>query len=352
MPVENPDYKENWEELSEQHRAENERLEPERVKIVMRENELAKDSRKKGTSFYDSPEFLELRREQERIENEQKHHVDEMCRCVDTYQHKTIQDAAQWLLSRGTLNTSASQNNLIHQVDFEQFTTMDEVFEAYSKASKATKQIEAEQRSSLPVGKPNNSDIFTDIGENKITSSWQVFDASTMGYSPGVTNNWHSHTLVTVDQREGEYHICFMHDPDIHRGGGSPMNFIEDLSSTMYRRALALHETNKKPVLSFDKIGFSVKGLLSSIMKSASSFINDDDKPRPEQFNFYVHVRPQPTMEEIFCRVDMQFDGNSFRDPDFNHFEVIPEIVQQAFHKENTISNDPASNVVLEHLKR
>ncbi len=135
--------------------------------------------------------------------------------------------------------------------------------------------MEADQRNALDIGQPDGSDIFTETGDNQISSSWQVFDASTMGYNPGLTNNWHSHSLVTVDQREGEYHICFMHDPDTHRGGGSSMNFIEDLGTTMYRRALALHESDKKSSHPSNDGGFSMKGLLSSVMirRAQNNFI-------------------------------------------------------------------------------
>lgn len=239
---------------------------------------------------------------------------------------------AKWYFEEIGANIGAGGNDTIHQIDFDQFQTAEEVVEAWSRANDISKQMEADKRSSLPIGMPDGSNMFIDTGENEIVTSWQIFDASTMGYNPGVTRDWHSHTLVTVDQREGEYHICFMHDPDTRRSGGSPTNFIEDLASTMYRRALALHEGNQEPKLPA-VTSFSIRGLLSSAMKSASKFAGKDDKPRPEQFSFYIHVRPEYTMRESFCRVDMDFDGQGFSNPKFNQFDVIPEIIQNAYYE-------------------
>ena len=107
----------------------------------------------------------------------------------------------------------------------------------------------------------------------------------------------------------------------------------EDVSSTMYRRALALHEASKQPASPSNDGEFTIRGLLSSIMGCASKFLGDEDKPRPEQFSFYVHARPDQFMEEVFCRVDMKFDGNGFTDPKFKHFDVIPEALQNAYYK-------------------
>jgi hypothetical protein len=343
MAVPNPDYKPDWEEIHDFHNAERQRLDVEKSAIQDQENELYQ----KGVR-YDSEEMLGLNEQMRALSEEWDTHHSECLRCIDTYQHETIQDVAKWYFENIGTNMGLRRKGIIHQIDYDQFQTIEEVREAWSRASDVSKQMEADQHNSLETGSPDGSDIFTDTDDNQISSSWQVFDASNMGYNPGVTNNWHSHSLVTVDQREGAYHICFMHDPDTHRGGGAPMNFIEDLASTMYRRAIALHEANTKPVLSSNEVGFSVKGLLSSIMKGASSFVRDGDKPRPEQFNFYIHVRPQYTMEEIFCRVDMQFDGNRFHEPNFKHFDTIPEILQNAYYETAMPAVNPSETLRLE----
>lgn len=327
MAVPNPDYKPDWQEVHDFHDAERKRIEAERNAIQEREIKLYQA----GVS-YQSDEMKALNRESQALQKEWDTHHRECLRCLDRYQHETVQDAAQWLFDRFDPGMGTIGAKTIHQIDFEQFETIDEVHEAWARANDVSQQMEADQRNALEIGKPDGSDIFTDTGNNQISSSWQVFDQSSMGYNPGLTNNWHSHSLVTVDQRDGEYHICFMHDPDTHRGGGSPMNFIEDLATTMYRRALAQHEANKKTALPSSENGFSVRGLLSSVMKTASAFISDDT-PRPYQFHFYIHVRPQHTMKEIFCRVDMEAGRNGFYDPDFKHFDVIPERIQNAYYE-------------------
>ncbi|MEM7618670.1 MAG: hypothetical protein AAF244_04730 [Pseudomonadota bacterium] len=345
MAVPNPDYKPDWEEVYDFHDAERKRIEAEQSAIRDKENELYQ-----AGVGYDSDEMLALNEQMSALSKQWGEHHSECLRCIDTYQHETIQDAAKWFFENITANIGVMGKGTIHQIDYDQFQTMEEVRAAWKRANDISKQMEADQRNSLKVGAPDGADIFTPMDDNQISSSWQIFNAATMGYNPGVTNDWHSHTLVTVDQREGEYHICFMHDPETHRGGGAPMNFIEDLASTMYRRAIASHEANKKPALSADGKGFSVRGLLSSFMKGASS-LGSNDAPRPEQFNFYIHVRPEHTMKEIFCRVDMDFDGNGFHDPNFKHFDVIPEIIQQAYYETAMPTVTPSDILKLDNVR-
>lgn len=345
MAIPNPEYKPNWQEVQDFHDAERKRIDVERDAIQEKENELFQA----GVS-YQSDEMKALARESQALQEEWDTHHRECLRCLDRYQHKTVQDAAKWLFDRFDPSMGTIGAKTIHQIDFEQFQTIDEAHAAWVQANDVSQQMEADQRNALEIGQPNGSDIFTETGDNQISSSWQVFDASTMGYNPGLTNNWHSHSLVTVDQRNGEYHICFMHDPDTHRGGGSPMNFIEDLATTMYRRALTLHEPDKKSSQPSNDSGFSMKGLLSSVMKRASAIIGDDT-PRPEQFHFYIHVRPQHTMRETFCRVDMEVGRNGFYDPDFKHFDVIPEIIQQAYYETAMPTVTPKDVLRLDSVK-
>lgn len=86
-------------------------------------------------------------------------------------------------------------------------------------------------------------------------------------------------------------------------------------------------------------------------MKGASSLGSNNEAPRPEQFNFYIHVRPEHTMQEIFCRVDMDFDGNGFHNPNFKHFDVIPEIIQQAYYETAMPTVTPSDILKLDNIR-
>ena len=163
------------------HDAERKRIEAEQSAIREKENELYQ-----AGVGYDSDEMLALNEQMSALSKEGDEHHSKCLRCIDTYQHETIQDAAKWFFENITANIGVMGKGTIHQIDYDQFQTMEEVRAAWKRANDISKQMEADQRNSLKVGAPDGADIFTPMDNNQISSSWQVFNATTMGYNPGI----------------------------------------------------------------------------------------------------------------------------------------------------------------------
>lgn len=343
MPVPNPDYKPDWEQIHDHHAAERERLWSEMMSLQKQDNDLWDADDQK----HDSPARLEIERQKEILDRERKTHHEQCLRCLDTYQHKTVQDCAEWLFNGGFKpdNFVTTQTD-IHQIDFEKFQTLKEVKEEWARVHDEKKQQDAENRYSLPIGKPDGKDIFTKTGNNEVQSQWVTFEAEELGRrrNPHLIN--HTHTLVTIDQREdGEWHICFMHDPDMVRGGISPTNNIEDLASAMFRRAqlmdsAAEHKRSAMPKLPA-AVGSFVSGTLSQIMRIVSNTATEKQTVDPSKFHFYVHSRAEAGgYRESFCEVDLDFKNGQFSRPGWRHKDCIPEIIQSAYKKTTRIAVD------------
>lgn len=262
-------------------------------------------------------------------------------RCLDTYQHKTIQDAAEWIFKNFDPGMGTSATHTEHQIDLEKLTTMDAVRRAWSEANAISEQIEADKIQALPVGRPGGRNIFERAGDNTVASAWQTFDYEER--YPGVYDPMgrHTHTLVTVDHRKDEYHICFTQDPDIVRGGSFVSYEIEALATAMYKRACA--EQVSKPQANTPLSG--AKGLVARIASMALAGAQPST-PRPEQFHFYIHHGPKPHLREEFREVDLRFDRGQFRlgDSQFTRLDVIPEIIQKAYR--NTTSSPADAELV------
>lgn len=128
MPVANPEYRVHWQSLHDHHSAERMRISEVRAKLVDQNN-----------AFYESglevnsPELTSLEKEIARLDEEFHEHQRVCLRCLDTYQHKTIQDAAQWYFNHFS-NNFVGQNILIHQIDFEKLQSLEEVRKAFNDA--------------------------------------------------------------------------------------------------------------------------------------------------------------------------------------------------------------------------
>jgi hypothetical protein len=152
----------------------------------------------------------------------------------------------------------------------------------------------------LPVGKPNGSDIFTQTGANTLTSDWEFFSANKLRIYQG--KNRHIHTLVTIDRREDEAHICFTQDPDPKRAGIPAENCIEQLAGLTLER---LRKTNAD-------------------LKSS-------------QLHFYLHHTPT-VMKEQFIQIKMQAAHSSYARPEWNFYDVIPLFIQEALKNNPPVS--------------
>lgn len=341
MPTINPDYKPDWEALHDHHAAERKRILEKQNALMEQDGEFYKQGLQ-----HDAPERIKLSRKQEALQTEFSKHHTQCLRCLDTYQHKTIQDAARWVFRNFDPNMGSYNAYTVHKIDFEKFTTIEQVNRAWSEANKISEQINAEKAGSLPVGEPGGKDIFQETGKNRVGSAWQEFDMKELhpgGYYP---RGGHVHTLVTVDQRENEYHICFMQDPDIERGGFYVEGEIAALATAMFNRVQGAHAEKTLPK-SLPGAVSKIKGWLSSLVNIASA--PDEELPgiHPHQFHFYVHHRPIPLHRERFLVVDMKFENERFgmEDVSFVHYDVIPSVIQKAYKDKTVISNEAKPGV-------
>lgn len=348
MAVQNPDYKPDWEAIHDHSDAERTRISDEQQALQDQMNELYEQGVR-----YDDPAYAALMEAKEALQPEWDKHHETCKRCLDTYQHETIQDGARWLFEHFDPNMGAWKTNTVHAVDFDSFTTMDEVFAAWSEASEISDQIEAEATGSLPIGRPDGKDIFENTGSNQIASAWQDFDIRELhpdGYFP---RGGHVHTLVTIDQRDGEYHICFMQDPDKLRGGSPVQYEAAGLATVMYQRIYMAQMQEKQKTLALPGSSM-VRGLLSRLTNLVSEPAEKTPEMHPGQFNFYLHTRPHKYWGETFQRVDMDFENGRFTNPDHQHLHVIPEILQKAYSAQKDVSaklvDAPAIEAPVERL--
>ncbi|MBI1302067.1 MAG: hypothetical protein GC137_10520 [Alphaproteobacteria bacterium] len=328
MPVQNPDYNPDWEALHDHHAAERDRI----------AEKIAANRKKEGELFlaghrYDTPEMNALHEDYVRLSEEQDQHSKVCQRCLDTYQHKTIQDGAAYLFRNFDTNVLGSGVKVGHQIDFEKFTTMDEVFRAWSEANDATKQITSETTHAMPSGRPDGLDIFEDIGTNKIYGARQLFGHHELDSLP------HKHgagegcdVLVTIDQRDGEYHICFTQSNEMWREGGlAVQREIERLATAAFNR-FRLQEAmqkaqEKKPLIV--SAANAVKGLLTKACNAVAFRKTPDVDPR--QFHFYIHHPPADLQREKFLTVTMGFESREFHSPEFQQHDVVPATIQKAY---------------------
>ncbi len=308
MPVINPDYKENWEEIHDKHSDERERLRREINEISEKQNAMYKAGQ------HDSDAYKQFSEEREELF---KRHGEENQACIKILsynQHKTIQDAARYFLKDHNLDTTFSNNQTINQFDLEQFSTIDEVFDFYTKAVDASEKMAAEVEGALPVGKINGTDIFEDIGTNQITSTpitltGNEVSANIFGQDASCE------LLVTVDKRaNGEYHICLTQSDEMGRNGGLYLQpHLEGVATEIYRQIKQSEEQN------------ATKGALSSLM----------DKIVPnrgaDKFNFYIHHPPKHLQREMFFPVGLKMQGGRFDKPDWRHSDNIPAKIKEAY---------------------
>jgi hypothetical protein len=316
MPVPNPDFKPNWQEIYNDHQAESSRLGEEIAALREREGASYKDQVED-----DSPEMTDVVSQIETLSTRRDEHDEQSRRCLDTYQHKTIQDAARWIFASFRVDSPT----LIHVMDFENMRSMQDVRDAWKEALAFKQQAEAEQNNRLPVGKPDGQNIFE---HGDTTSAWQVFSLNEL--FPGKPA-WGKplHTLVTTDTSNSKYHICFMQDPNLARSERLVETEIAHVATAVYKRAI-LSATEQK--VAPEEPAGKLSGFLSLIINTAFG-APTKEAPDPSTFHFYVHHRPAHLQREKFYRVEMEFADDEFRNPNFIACNCIPERVQSAHAK-------------------
>jgi hypothetical protein len=283
MPTANPEYRPDWEQYHDSNDAERKKLHVEIAKRVGQP--LNNDEKEELTTMQNSWDI----------------HHQACCSALSNYQHETIQDAARWHFKN---HFSPDQ---IEGMDFERLKTMKDVYKAFSEAVDAASNMEKETRI-MKTGKPDGKDIFSD--RSNLMISAETFQI----------RGQDCHVVTTIEQKDGVCHICF-YDDSPRQGGMSVMNGIEDLASIFYERAILSWRENKDQKNNLGSLGRVFSGALTAI--------GLDDKPRPEQFDFYIHSPPQTYGGEGFVRADMTFRNELYDVPRWKRFDVIPESLQQ-----------------------
>jgi hypothetical protein len=294
MATPNPEYKENWEELHDHHAAERDRLQKEFFAIQRQQQELVEAGEK-----YDSYKMEALYKKSEKIDVQLEEHLELCKRCLDTYQHKTIEDAAKWLSDNFSISRG-STGNTISALDLTNVTTISALHQAWADAHEAQKAIESRQRHSLPVGQPDGKDIFEKSDNNDVFALWHIIKREE--HSPrGGLYQTDVPVPMTVDAREDAVHVCFAQDPD-HRG--THIETIIERAATLFLYQQALVQGKKANEVDHNK------------------------------FHFYIHHPPTDGLfgEETFSNVQMSFINGQYQNPTWHRYDVIPETVQSNYY--------------------
>lgn len=176
---------------------------------------------------------------------------------------------------------------------------------------------EDQNEESLPIGQPRGLAAFSDGSQLRF---WRVFSHRDLhpdwwaGGMKGVR------TLMTVDQRDGYWHVCFMHDWEY--GGAGVPNSIEELAGAVYREALVQSEQRRA-----ERRG--LRGWLGRQVpvrwRRRASIAS--------RFRFYEHLPPQERHEEEFGLVRMSFRHGEFSSPEWTQYDVIPRVIASARHE-------------------
>jgi hypothetical protein len=279
MTIANPEYNPDWEELYTHHQAECKRL-----------NQIP---------------FDDLTEEEHAAMGE---HSEQLRRCLDTYQHETFADAAKYVFERFDPADLAGLEGFIQPIDYDAFTSMAEINQAWKDADNAVRMIQTDRRSSMEVGQPDAddlpSDLFCDIGGNLQTAP-QIF-----------SNTWLGQTevMTTIDRRDDAIYICFLNNNE----GVSVVNAIEDFATVMRQQ---IEQSLKAEKAQQPGQGWKVGKMLSVFQGMG--------KPSMPELVFFQHVPPMEYRKETFSRVGLTLTGDSYSDPKWKELDRIPEYLQR-----------------------
>lgn len=232
-------------------------------------------------------------------------------------QHETVQEYAEWLFRSFDVSMSDHGAGIpVLQVDFTALRTVEDADAAWSRINRVITDSANDKRNSLPVGQPEGITAFSDVTSPRLVRSRREFlprDLYPVGYAlAGVE------TLMTIDEQDDGWHVCFMHDWNAQ--GASVTNSIKALADAVYREAHA-NATSQTP---------EIKGMGAWIGRRQQArkraAILD-----PARFHFYEHIPPHgQSGRESFARVLLTFEEGRYRAPRWIHYPIIPQAIQSA----------------------
>jgi hypothetical protein len=133
-------------------------------------------------------------------------------------------------------------------------------------------------------------------------------------YPTGIADKLGVFALVTVDEQDDGWHICFTQDSGPE--SGSVTDAIEHLANAVYREDCAIVE-GRVP-----RARPSGWRLLRGMCRRRRGVID------PYRLHFYQHLPPAGGRRESFDRVALRFKGGYYRNPRWLGYRVIPDCIQ------------------------
>lgn len=311
MAYPNPYYDPYW-------KTEHDRHHEERTRARLKTDRLAK------AGEMDSEDYSRAKADFDR------HHA-AACHALLKKQHPTVQEYAEWLFREFRVDSEDFWASIpIPEVDFAELRTVDEVDAAWRRIHTAVRNSAYEKRASLPAGQPQGLKASADPASPGLMRFWRHFDPTEL-YPRRYVSGSGVLALITVDQQEKGWHICFMQD--WKSPGTSVTNVIERLATAIYREASA----GRWPPL---------KRRWLAWLACRLPWHRHAVAPDPNRFHFYQHLPPKGSeWRETFDRVLLRCRGGEYCDPEWFEYQIIPKVIRSA-RLECAVENPPLGRQV------
>jgi hypothetical protein len=291
-PYPNPSYDPDWEKRYDHHHAEREKW--------------AKEKDIRGPKFgWDSLMYREAH-------DAWKFHHQE---CLEAFQsqHRTVQDYAAWQLK---YFGSSPETDIVLVPDFDQFATMEEVTDAWTREYDRRRRDRYQRENSLPVKQPAGLEAFREI--SRINLSWRSFTNEQLGDESSYALYDQLNCLVVYDRVGDHHHFCISQK----LGDVSPgiINRFEHIATVLAHECIELAFPGSMKVIR-ERRHRSVFQyfLMRKIAQLARSM------------HFYEHW-PATAAPESFSLVGLTWTDARFVDPLWGmiNFNSIPEVIRHA----------------------